>query len=63
MLDCWTKLQCAVARRVARSEGQTTAEYALVILGAAIVAGLLAAWAKGGAIKDLFDSVLDQITP
>ena len=35
--------------------GQTTAEYALVILGAAVVAGGLAIWAKGGAIRHLFD--------
>jgi Flp pilus assembly pilin Flp len=50
-------------RRVrARDEqGQTTAEYALVILGAAIVAGGLALWAKGGAIKDLFDDVIGKI--
>lgn len=41
--------------------GQTTAEYALVILGAAVVAGGLAIWAKGGAIKDLFDSVIGKI--
>jgi hypothetical protein len=41
--------------------GQTTAEYALVILGAAIVAGGLALWAKGGAIKSLFDDVIGKI--
>jgi Flp pilus assembly pilin Flp len=41
--------------------GQTTAEYALVILGAAIVAGGLALWAKGGAIKSLFDDVISKI--
>ena len=47
--------------RFAHELGQTTAEYALVILGAAIVAGALAIWAKGGAIKDLFDKVIGQI--
>jgi Flp pilus assembly pilin Flp len=41
--------------------GQTTAEYALVILGAAVVAGALAVWAKGGAIKQLFDDVIGKI--
>ena len=41
--------------------GQTTAEYALVILGAAAIATLLIAWAKGsGAIGDLFDEVIEQ---
>lgn len=46
-----------------RSEaGQTTAEYALVILGAAAIATLLIAWAKGsGAIGDLFDEVVSKI--
>ncbi len=49
-------------RRVLVGEaGQTTAEYALVILGAAIVAGGLALWAKGGAIKSLFDDVIGKI--
>jgi hypothetical protein len=43
--------------------GQTTAEYALVILGAAAVATLLIVWAKGGAISELFDSVIGKIIP
>ena len=46
--------------------GQATAEYALVLLGAALVALLLIAWATtgGGAgkIGRLFDRVLDTIT-
>ncbi len=42
--------------------GQATAEYALVLLGAAAVALMLAAWAaKTGAITDLFDTVVDQL--
>ena len=42
--------------------GQTTAEYALVMLGAAGVAMLLLGWAtKSGAIGKLFDLVLDGI--
>jgi hypothetical protein len=57
------KLQRALSRRLRpRSEsGQTTAEYALVILGVAVVAGGLAIWAKGGAIEDLFNSVIGKI--
>jgi Flp pilus assembly pilin Flp len=49
------------ARR--RSErGQATAEYALVLLGAAAIALLLAAWAaKSGAISRLFDAVVEQL--
>ncbi len=51
-------------RRFDRGErGQTTAEYALVIIGAAVIAGLLITWAESGAIGDLFDTVLDAIMP
>ncbi len=55
-----------VARRVGprrlRQGGQATAEYALVLLGVATVALLLAAWAaKSGKIGQLFDSVIDQL--
>ncbi len=54
-----------VARTVRRDEqGQTTAEYALVIIGVAAVASLLLAWAtKSHAITRLFDSVIEKITP
>lgn len=49
-------------RPTGRAEaGQTTAEYALVIIGAAIVAGALAKWAAGGAIASLFDDVISKI--
>jgi Flp pilus assembly pilin Flp len=42
--------------------GQTTAEYALVLLGAAGIAVLLVGWAtKSGAIGALFDAVLDGV--
>lgn len=41
--------------------GQTTAEYALVMLGAAAVATLLIVWARGGAIQNLFDKVISKI--
>ena len=44
--------------------GQTTAEYALVILGAAAVAALLIAWAgKSHAIAKLFDEVIGKVLP
>jgi Flp pilus assembly pilin Flp len=46
--------------------GQATAEYALVLLGAALVALLLVAWATGGGgagkIGRLLDRVVDAIT-
>jgi hypothetical protein len=42
--------------------GQATAEYALVLLGAAAVALLLVAWAtQTGAVGRLLDAVLDSI--
>jgi hypothetical protein len=48
--------------RFAGSAGQTTAEYALVILAAAALGTILLAWVtKSGAIDRLFDAVLDRI--
>jgi hypothetical protein len=42
--------------------GQTTAEYALVILGAAAVAGMLIAWAtKSHALSRLFDTIVGKL--
>ncbi|MEM9034641.1 MAG: DUF4244 domain-containing protein [Actinomycetota bacterium] len=44
-------------------EGQTTAEYALVIAAVAVVVGGLITWASGsGAIEGLFTTVLDRLT-
>ncbi len=49
-------------RLLADESGQTTAEYALVILGAAAVAGALIAWAGGGdVIKSFFDKIFSQL--
>ncbi len=48
--------------RVAREEGQTTAEYALVILAAAAVAVVLIAWARSsGKLPAFFDGIIDQV--
>lgn len=63
---------CAAGRRTAatfrshrlirQDVGQATAEYALVLLGAAAVALMLTAWAaRSGAIGDLFDAIVDQL--
>ena len=47
----------------ARDDGQTTAEYALVILAAAAVAVVLIAWAKSsGKLPAFFDKIIDDIT-
>ncbi len=49
-------------RRLRHDGGQSTAEYALVLLGAAGVALLLVAWAtKSGKVTDLLNSVLDRV--
>lgn len=50
------------ATRGRHDAGQTTAEYALVLLGAAGIALLLVAWAtQSGAIGSLFDTVVDDV--
>ena len=49
---------------VAGETGQSTAEYALVILGAVAIATLLITWATGShAISQLFDAVIEKILP
>ena len=51
-------------QRSAREDeaGQTTAEYALVMVGAAAIATLLVTWASSsGAIGRLFDTVMGRI--
>lgn len=48
--------------RLDGQRGQATAEYALVIVGAAALAGLLLAWAAStGRISQLLDAVLDSV--
>jgi uncharacterized iron-regulated membrane protein len=52
------------ARLVPGDRGQTTAEYAMVMMAAAAVAGLVLTWAtKSHAISNLFDSVIDKVIP
>ena len=49
-----------------RDRGQATTEYALVLLGAALVALLVIGWATSGGgagkIGHLFDVVIDAVT-
>ncbi|HET7653357.1 MAG TPA: DUF4244 domain-containing protein [Acidimicrobiales bacterium] len=52
----------ADVRRRRGEHGQATAEYALVLLGAAAVAMVVATWAvKSGTIGKLLDTVLDKL--
>lgn len=54
----------ARVRAVRDQAGQTTAEYALVILGAAAIGTLLITWAtKSHAVGKLFDEVVGKILP
>ena len=47
---------------VRREEGQTTAEYALVILAAAAVAVVLIAWAhSSGRLPAFFDHIIETV--
>jgi len=48
--------------RLSEEVGQTTAEYALVILAAAAVAVVLIAWARSsGKLPAFFDDIIDQV--
>ena len=56
----------AAASRLRSERGQTSAEYALVLLGAASVALLVALWAKksnrvGGLLDSVFDQLVDMV--
>jgi hypothetical protein len=69
MLSLFTALQAWVvagmtgSRRGSDDAGQATAEYALVLVGAAAVALLLIAWAtKTDRIGKLFDVVVDSVS-
>lgn len=43
--------------------GQATAEYALVVVAAAAIAGTLIVWATStGALSALFDTVINKVT-
>ena len=62
MVRMWVTLTTARVR-TAEERGQTTAEYALVILAAAAVAVALIAWARSsGKLPAFFDDIIDQVT-
>lgn len=52
----------ALKRRIRFERGQTTAEYALVILAAAAIAVVLITWARSsGKLPAFFDQIIDKI--
>ncbi len=57
-----TRLVAYLQSRIRSEGGQTTAEYALVILAAAAIALVLLAWARSsGKLPAFFDEVIDRI--
>ena len=57
----WIRKICGLRTR---RNGQTTAEYALVLIAAAAVAGLVLMWTtKTNLINRLFDSVIKKVIP
>jgi hypothetical protein len=55
-------VQWVAGRIDRRASGQATAEYALVLLGAASIALLVVAWAaRSGRVGDLLDAVFNTI--
>jgi Protein of unknown function (DUF4244) len=66
-MDYLTRLFARLRARnsALQDRGQATTEYALVLLGAAVIAMLVVAWATSGGgagkIGRLFDGVLDAV--
>ena len=61
-LRVWLPLRMRLTEALGQ-RGQTTAEYALVILAAAAVAIVLIAWARSsGKLPAFFDHIIDEIT-
>lgn len=59
LLSLYVRLRTRLAEQV----GQTTAEYALVILAAAAVAVVLIAWAQStDKLPSFFDGIIDQVS-
>jgi hypothetical protein len=46
---------------LAAQEGQTTAEYSLVLLVAGLVVGVFAAFVKGGALAEMFKHIVSGL--
>ena len=47
--------------RLTGETGQTTAEYALVLLVAGLVVGVFAAFVKSGALTHVFQTIVQQL--
>jgi len=64
-VEIWTFVSAwwvTTRTRLREERGQTTAEYALVILAAAAIAVVLLAWARSsGKLPAFFDRIIDRI--
>lgn len=62
VVSWWVVVRARLAERLRGSGGQTTAEYALVILAAAAIAIGLLAWARSSdRLPAFFDRIIDRI--
>jgi hypothetical protein len=50
-----------IRRLLVSQSGQTTAEYALVLLVAGLVVGVFAAFVKSGAMTDMFQEIVSGL--
>jgi hypothetical protein len=50
-----------LSRPFCNERGQTTAEYALVLLVAGLVVGVFAAFVKSGALAEMFQSIVSGL--
>ena len=59
ILSCWIRVSHAF---VVEEDGQSTAEYALVIVAAAAIVGLLLSWiTKSNGIGSIFNGVIGKV--
>jgi Flp pilus assembly pilin Flp len=66
VLPIFVRIHLTIAARLRGEGGQTSAEYALVLLGAASVALLVALWARdtdklGKLLDTIFDSIVKLV--
>lgn len=48
-------------RMIGDAAGQTTAEYALVLLAAGLVVGVFATFVKSGTFSEMFQSIVSEL--
>lgn len=62
LINVWAPVRRTAVRFLGEDRGQTVAEYALVLLVVAAIAGGFLVWAKStGKLDQFFDSIFDQL--